>query len=1208
MTKRIVLTLMAVGAAMVLAPATLAETPAGGPIFSNTTWTAANSPYVVTSSIIVGFDATLTIEPGVEVRIDPGLGIQIGSPDGFGGGAMVAIGTVLDPIVFTSSVETPGTPAPGDWNSITFTNVAADAVYSGGVYMSGSTLQHCIVEYAGGGGASTGAVTIDRSSPYLDSCVIRYNSRPGVWADLTGSPALVLTNCNLVENVHTQQGGGAYVANGSGHKITGNLFDGNIGNAGAGLALNNAGGVVVASNSFIDNASSNNGGGFWGNGVNTLQFTGNALTGNSASSGGGAFISGTTPTVSDNTATGNAATSNGGGFWIQGDNVQFEDNVVTGNTSNSTGGGILHNGGNGGTYQGNTISGNTASSVGGLYVNGINIDVVGNEMNDNTATGSGGVGGGFYATNAANLLFSNNTVDGNSVDGTNGDGGGIYHNSGNNATYAGNVVSNNDAMDLGGGLLVQGSGHAFSGNSILNNGAGSSGAGVYLNASNTTWTSNVVTGNEAGDDGGGFFVNQVGTSLAGIAPADDCNTVSGNLALRGPEVFNNVTFNPDGSGDCDASYVCWGTEVPAEIAAGIWDYFDDTTKGVVITTPVVGGPILVDTTWTLAGSPYTVMQGVIVGGGATLTIEAGVEVRLAPDMAITVGGNLFGAATLVAMGTELSPIVFTSAVEAPESPAPGDWNTILFADLAADAVYDLDGYVSGSILQHCIVEYGGAGDASTGAVTITRCSPFIDSCTIRLNARSGIRADLTGAPPLVLANNAVAQNVHGGQGGGVYVANGAGHMFVGNTVSGNVGGAGGGFALNTAADVTVTDNLFEDNASNNNGGGFWGNNVNALEFTGNTMTGNSASSGGGAFVDGTGVVLDDNSATENSATSNGGGFWIQGANAVVTDNVVSNNTSNSTGGGILHNGGNSALYEGNVVNANTASSVGGLYVNGSGISVVDNQFSANSVTGSSGVAGGFYATNAANLEFSGNIVTDNVAQGSNSDGGGVYHNSGNAASYVGNTITGNSATDLGGGLFVQGSGHVFSGNLIDDNFAGNNGGGMYINGANSTWTINAITNNEAISNGGGVYNIQTGTSFAGDEMAGDYNVIAFNTAQLGAAIYHNVSSGNNLPAQYVCWGTTNAQEVTQMTYDFFDNSSLGIILFAPLVEDPDCAGMPAQCVGDLTDDQVVDGADLGILLGLWGPCPGCAADLNDDGQVNGADLGILLGAWGPCPL
>ena len=57
---------------------------------------------------------------------------------------------------------------------------------------------------------------------------------------------------------------------------------------------------------------------------------------------------------------------------------------------------------------------------------------------------------------------------------------------------------------------------------------------------------------------------------------------------------------------------------------------------------------------------------------------------------------------------------------------------------------------------------------------------------------------------------------------------------------------------------------------------------------------------------------------------------------------------------------------------------------------------------------------------------------------------------------------------------------------------------------------------------------------------------------------------------------------------------------------PPACPADLNQDGVVNGADLGLMLGSWGPCPGCPADLNQDGIVNGADLGLLLGSWGPC--
>lgn len=52
----------------------------------------------------------------------------------------------------------------------------------------------------------------------------------------------------------------------------------------------------------------------------------------------------------------------------------------------------------------------------------------------------------------------------------------------------------------------------------------------------------------------------------------------------------------------------------------------------------------------------------------------------------------------------------------------------------------------------------------------------------------------------------------------------------------------------------------------------------------------------------------------------------------------------------------------------------------------------------------------------------------------------------------------------------------------------------------------------------------------------------------------------------------------------------------ECEGM----LGDLNGDGLVNGADLGTLLGAWGSA---AADLNGDGTTDGADLAILLGNW-----
>jgi hypothetical protein len=69
----------------------------------------------------------------------------------------------------------------------------------------------------------------------------------------------------------------------------------------------------------------------------------------------------------------------------------------------------------------------------------------------------------------------------------------------------------------------------------------------------------------------------------------------------------------------------------------------------------------------------------------------------------------------------------------------------------------------------------------------------------------------------------------------------------------------------------------------------------------------------------------------------------------------------------------------------------------------------------------------------------------------------------------------------------------------------------------------------------------------------------------------------------------------------------PTIDDVFLQPWPPPCPGDLLEDGFVNGVDLGMLLGSWGPCKrGCQADLNGDGSVDGADLGALLNGWGPC--
>ena len=71
-------------------------------------------------------------------------------------------------------------------------------------------------------------------------------------------------------------------------------------------------------------------------------------------------------------------------------------------------------------------------------------------------------------------------------------------------------------------------------------------------------------------------------------------------------------------------------------------------------------------------------------------------------------------------------------------------------------------------------------------------------------------------------------------------------------------------------------------------------------------------------------------------------------------------------------------------------------------------------------------------------------------------------------------------------------------------------------------------------------------------------------------------------------------------------LIAPLLT----SSAIAQCPGDIYEDGMVNGGDLGVLLAYWGPTTSSPAsqrcDLDGDGIVDGQDLGILLSGWGRC--
>ena len=100
----------------------------------------------------------------------------------------------------------------------------------------------------------------------------------------------------------------------------------------------------------------------------------------------------------------------------------------------------------------------------------------------------------------------------------------------------------------------------------------------------------------------------------------------------------------------------------------------------------------------------------------------------------------------------------------------------------------------------------------------------------------------------------------------------------------------------------------------------------------------------------------------------------------------------------------------------------------------------------------------------------------------------------------------------------------------------------------------------------------------------------------------NPDANAIRWGTMYSFGFTADAPPAMVDASIGLFgngeSIALVVDGPSAPANPC----DLNDDGVVNGGDLGILLGAWGD-KGGPADLDGNGVVDGADLGQLLGCW-----
>jgi hypothetical protein len=300
---------LSAAALFLLATTIMAETTVNGVIDANTVWNTAGSPYIVTDgNILVDTLVTLTIKPGVVVKIDDSRCILVK-------GSLVAEGTAADSIVFTKN------------GSATWARL----------WLQGGTnsFKFCRIEYA------------DHSAIYDE-----------------GADSLYIGNCTIVNNLALPGQGGSgggicftipskkaviercTIAGNSAHEI-----DGNVGGMGGGIYVLGGGPVVIRENRISGNSA------YYGGGICNdygAVIINNTIIGNSAELGGGIYTHYKDP-LSWNTIVGNTARRAGGGIFSGDDDSLLISHNTIANNSSVSGGAIHFNSSSNASVQCNTI-------------------------------------------------------------------------------------------------------------------------------------------------------------------------------------------------------------------------------------------------------------------------------------------------------------------------------------------------------------------------------------------------------------------------------------------------------------------------------------------------------------------------------------------------------------------------------------------------------------------------------------------------------------------------------------------------------------------------------------------------------------------------------------------------------------------------------------------------------------------------------------
>ncbi|WP_409199327.1 hypothetical protein [Methanobrevibacter sp. DSM 116169] len=860
---------------------------------------------------------------------------------------------------------------------------------------------------------------------------------------------LFVNNSNFTNNYANFTGGAIYsnVTN-MNLTITNSYFENNVGRNGGAVSIQQGEYTLIKDSKFIENKAykitTHDDGGAIFNRVHNAIIMNSLFERNSVPNAGGAIYNlGNYVTLNNLTIFNNSAIY-GGAIANEGNNFTLIDSNISSN------------------YATNNIIFNTAS--------GINFKILGsNTIENNTVTSNRGV-----INNLANnfLIDGKNKIDNNynggsysaiyntgnnfKINGTNSISNnkrGIYNNASSFTISGNNTISNNNKMsggENGAGIYNAATGINFKiigSNIIANNIIPQTGAGIYNLANIFTITgSNIIANNSANQNGGGIY-----------------NTGGNYFLIIGNNTITNNSANQNGGGiyNYNGNYF---------IISGN----NEITFNDALSSSSNGGGIYNGGT----GVNFTITGSNIIANNTAGSQGAGIW-NSAINFLIN-DSNIIANNIIIANNNGLGAGIFNSA------------NNFRIIN-------------NNSIINNII----NASSQAVGGGIYNSAANFLisgDSNNISNNILYSISSSSYGAGIYNIGTNFRIL-------GNVFITNNKITSFSTSTESEAYGGgifnSANGFLINGTNNI-ISDNSINSASSKSKGGGIFNSAYNSIilgtiTIANNIVHSNTTSNvadesnvaGGGIYnsgshftIDGTNIIIANNSVTALNTVAHGGGIYnyrVQYFLINGTNNIIANNTAKTNGGGIYNINGNFFTISGtNIIFNNTATNGGGIYnvafspgendigewqfiqLSNNFTIIGNNQIINNTALSDGGgiynngllrydvLSAGYFTINGNNL-----IAYNNAGN----NGGGIYNLYGyNFTIIKNNTISYNNAIN-GSGIYndVGFNFQIIENNTLKNNIASENGGGIYNNGGLAIIGSNLMYDNKATLDGGALY-------------------------------------------------------------------------------------------------------------------------------------------------